>query len=89
MRKALSALLFFSMLSFVTVSPVNSEEHGLWLPEGFDWNDSYSMICDTFYGKVCETPPVVREKGTGLKAEVAAGSEGAVDVATVMVESWG
>lgn len=65
MRKALSALLLFvSILSLVTVSPVNSEEHELWLPERFDWYDSYSMICEAFYGKVYETPPVIREKGT-------------------------
>ena len=73
MRRALSVLLFFvSILSLVTVSPVNSEEPGLWLPEGFDWHASYSMICDAFYGKVYEMPPVVRDKGTytGIMAGV-------------------
>ena len=63
MRKALSVLLFFvSILSLVTVSSVNSEESELWLPEGFDWHASYSMINEVFYGRVYEMPPVVRDK---------------------------
>ena len=47
------------------------------------------MICEAFHGKVYETPPVVREKGTGLEPEMASGAEGAVDVATMTVELSG
>ena len=77
MRRALSVLLFFvSILSLVTVSPVNSEESELWLPEGFDWYTSYSMICEVFNGKVYEMPPVVRDKGTYTGIMAGATSQG-------------
>lgn len=64
MKKVLIPLLFIIMLSLVTISSVSSEKPDLWLPEGFDWDLSYSMVCDAFYGNVYEMPPVEGEKGT-------------------------
>lgn len=65
MKKPLLALLSFTfILSSVTIAPVDSEEPDLWLPEGFDWDVNYSMVCDAFYGRVYEMPPVEKEEGT-------------------------
>ena len=64
-KRLLPALLSCTLvLSLVTIAPVNSEEPGLWLPDGFDWDVNYSMVCDAFYGRVYETLPVQKEEGT-------------------------
>ena len=55
---------FVFILSLFTICPVNSEEPDLWVPQEFDWDVSYAMVCDAFYGTVYEMPRVEREKGT-------------------------
>lgn len=57
-------LCFAFILSLFTICPVSSEESDLWVPKEFDWNVSYSMVCDAFYGRVYEMPRVEKEKGT-------------------------